>query len=58
MLFRSMNEKMVDNLLIFLNRADLKGAEVPAFAEIINAINTAKFGKIVSETNTGCKNVV
>lgn len=53
-----MNEKTCDNLLVFLNRTDLKGAEVPAFVEIINAINTAKLGRIVSESNTDCKKVV
>ena len=53
-----MNEKTCDNLLVFLNRTDLKGAEVPAFVEIINAINTAKLGRIVPESNTDCKKVV
>ena len=36
------NETIINNLLIFLNRTNIKGAEVPAFVEIINAINTAK----------------
>lgn len=27
------------NLLLFLQRVDLKGSEVPAFAECFNAIN-------------------
>ena len=34
-----LTEKQKQNLLIFLNRVQLSGAEVPAFIEIMQAIN-------------------
>lgn len=34
-----LTEQQKKNLLSFLSRVDLKGSEVPAFVEIINAIN-------------------
>ena len=33
------NEGELNNLKIFLSRVDLKGNEVPAFVEIMNALN-------------------
>lgn len=33
------NEQQVENLKVFLSRTDVKGLEVPAFVEIMNALN-------------------
>jgi len=33
-------EEQIKNLQVFLNRVDLKGAEVPAFVDIINLLIT------------------
>lgn len=34
-----LNEQVLKNLGVFLARVDLKGAEVQAYAEVINALN-------------------
>jgi len=34
-----LTEKQKQNLLIFLNRVQLSGAEVPAYIEIVQAVN-------------------
>lgn len=36
----NLNEKHVENLKIFLSRVDLKGQEVAAFNELVNALLT------------------
>ena len=37
------DEKQLNNLVIFLNRVDLKGSQVPAYIEILNVLqNPAK----------------
>ena len=36
-----LTEKQKQNLLIFLNRVQLSGAEVPAFVEIMQEINSS-----------------
>ena len=41
-----MTNEMIDNTLIFLNRTDLKGAEILALIEIVNALNAAKIASI------------
>lgn len=33
------SEQVKNNLLVFLQRTDLKGNEVPAYVEIINILN-------------------
>ena len=37
-----LSEAQRQNLLVFLNRAQLAGREVPAFMEVIKVITTAK----------------
>lgn len=37
-----LTEEQKSNLLVFLGRVELKGAEVPAFVDIYNAINESK----------------
>lgn len=32
------DKQTLDNLVVFLNRVDLKGAEVPAFIQIMNTL--------------------
>lgn len=34
-----LTEQQLNNLQVFLQRLDLKGNEVPAFVEIMNALN-------------------
>ena len=34
-----LTEQQLNNLQEFLKRVDLKGSEVPAFVEIVNALN-------------------
>lgn len=34
-----LTQEQLTNLGAFLNRVDLKGAEVPAFIDVINALN-------------------
>jgi len=45
----NLSEKAVSNLVIFLKRIDLKGGEVPAFNEIILAIDEAAEAEIKSK---------
>ena len=40
-----MSVQEINNLCTFLNRVDLKGAEVPAFVAIMNAISSAERGE-------------
>lgn len=40
------------NLITFLQRVQLTGAEVPAYIEIVSAINKPFLEKIVPTTNT------
>jgi DUF971 family protein len=42
MLTVEFSEAQVKNLIAFLARVDLKGAEVGAYVQIVNAINQAK----------------
>ena len=35
-----LNEQVLNNLKTFLNRVDLKGGEVGAFCEVINALSS------------------
>jgi len=37
-----MNEEQTKNLMIFLSRVQLTGAEVPVFNELLKIINEAK----------------
>lgn len=37
-----LSDEQLNNLSVFLQRTELKGKEVPAFVEIVNAINAAK----------------
>jgi|TARA_Y100000310_G_scaffold279075_2_gene297997 hypothetical protein len=37
-----LNEKQLNNLFTFLSRVDLKGSEVTAFNELLEAFNTNK----------------
>lgn len=37
-----MTKEMINNNLVFLNRTDLKGFEMPAFMELVNTLNAAK----------------
>ena len=37
---------MINNNLVFLNRTDLKGAEILALIEIVNALNAAKIASL------------
>jgi hypothetical protein len=37
-----LSEEGLKNLSVMLNRVDLKGAEVPAYVGIVNALNAAK----------------
>ncbi len=37
-----MTDEQRKNLMVFLNRAELKGSEVGAFVELANAINRAQ----------------
>lgn len=53
-----MNERMILNLRVFLDRTDLKGGDVPAFVEIQNAINMAKIEDSPTNANANCKKVV
>jgi hypothetical protein len=46
-----MTEKNLINTLVFLNRVNLTGQEVPVFNEIINAINT-EIERMKENTNT------
>ncbi len=41
-----MTMDMINNTLIFLNRTDLKGAEILALIEIVNALNAAKIASL------------
>ena len=34
-----MTPQQINNCLAFLNRADIKGGEVPAFVEVVNALH-------------------
>lgn len=36
----NLTPEQLKNLLAFLNRVQLQGAEVPAFVDLINALNT------------------
>jgi hypothetical protein len=53
-----MNERMIANLRVFLDRADLKGGDVPAFVEIQNAINMARSEESTINEDVNCKKVV
>ena len=53
-----MNERMIANLRVFLDRADLKGGDVPAFVEIQNAINMARVEESTTNEDVNCKKVV
>lgn len=45
MLTIALTEQQRNNLLVFLNRVDIKGAEVPAFTEIMLAIHQGTMQK-------------
>lgn len=53
-----MNERMIANLRVFLDRTDLKGGDVPAFVEIQNAINMARVEESTTNEDVNCKKVV
>lgn len=35
-----MSEQMIKNIMAIINKSDLKGYEIPAYLDIINALNT------------------
>lgn len=44
-----LTEQLLNNLQIFLQRVDLKGNEVPAFVEIMNALNKPTVEKVTEK---------
>ena len=51
-----LSEIAVNNLTEFLNRTSLKGIEVPAFIEVINAIKEAQMQEIEQKSKPQVEN--